>query len=111
MPITKTFVYLYTKGFVIKFNAMSNPTDSELEILNVLWQCGPSTVRFVNEQLNKEKNTGYTTTLKIMQIMKEKGLVIRNEEARSHIYHPEVVKKDTQKPTTVYGRMVMSIWH
>ncbi len=76
---------------------MTNPTDSELEILNVLWQCGPSTVRFVNEQLNKEKQTGYTTTLKIMQIMNEKGLVSRDEELRSHVYHSKVVKQDTQK--------------
>lgn len=97
MDITKTFVYLCTNTFVLRDILMANPTDSELEILNVLWQCGPSTVRFVNEQLNKEKDTGYTTTLKIMQIMKEKGLVKRNEEARSHVYHPEVVKKDTQK--------------
>ena len=76
---------------------MANPTDSELEILNVLWQCGPSTVRFVNEQLNKEKQTGYTTTLKILQIMNEKGLVSRNEESRSHVYQAENVKEDTQK--------------
>ena len=76
---------------------MVTPTGSELEILNVLWQCGPSTVRFVNEQLNKEKQTGYTTTLKIMQIMNEKGLVSRNEESRSHVYQAENVKKDTQK--------------
>jgi len=76
---------------------MTNPTDSELEILNVLWQCGPSTVRFVNEQLNKEKQTGYTTTLKIMQIMNEKGLVTRDEELRSHVYHSKVVKQDAQK--------------
>ena len=78
---------------------MVTPTGSELEILNVLWQCGPSTVRFVNEQLNKEKQTGYTTTLKIMQIMNEKGLVSRNEESRSHVYQAENVKKDTQKTT------------
>ena len=76
---------------------MANPTDSELEILNVLWQCGPSTVRFVNEQLNKEKQTGYTTTLKILQIMNEKGLVSRNEESRSHVYQAENIKEDTQK--------------
>ena len=76
---------------------MANPTDSELEILNVLWQCGPSTVRFVNEQLNKEKQTGYTTTLKILQIMNEKGLVSRNEESRSHVYQAGNIKEDTQK--------------
>lgn len=61
------------------------PTESELEILAVLWENGPSTVRFVNDKLGKD--TGYTTTLKLMQIMHEKGLVERVAEGRSHIYH------------------------
>ncbi|CAN5443111.1 BlaI/MecI/CopY family transcriptional regulator [soil metagenome] len=62
------------------------PTDSELEILQVLWQNGHSTVRFVNEELNKRKVAGYTTTLKLMQIMLEKGIVVRDEENRTHVY-------------------------
>lgn len=73
------------------------PTDSELEILQVLWQNGPSTVRFVNEELNKSKEVGYTTTLKLMQIMLEKGIVIRNEENRTHIYTPNVSETAAQK--------------
>jgi predicted transcriptional regulator len=69
------------------------PSDSELIILQVLWQQGPSTVKEVNEQLSKEKPTGYTTTLKFMQIMYEKGLVDRTSEGakgRSHIYNAAV---------------------
>jgi len=73
------------------------PTDSELEILQVLWQHGPSTVRFVNEEMNKGKEIGYTTTLKIMQIMLEKGIVIRNEESRTHIYTPAISEDAAQK--------------
>ncbi len=62
------------------------PTDSELEVLNILWKYGSSTVRFVNEKLNEQRPVGYTTTLKIMQIMLEKKLVLRDEGERSHIY-------------------------
>lgn len=64
------------------------PTDSELEILQILWDRGPSTVREVNNQINREKNAGYTTTLKIMQIMTEKGLLSREKDSRTHIYTP-----------------------
>lgn len=62
------------------------PTNSELEILQVLWDQGPSSVRIVNEELNKKKDSGYTTTLKLMQIMTEKGLTSRDTSARTHIY-------------------------
>lgn len=68
------------------------PTDSELEILHILWQQGPSTVRSVNDRLNEDRKAGdkeaagYTTTLKFMQIMLEKGLVTRTEEGRVHTY-------------------------
>jgi BlaI family transcriptional regulator, penicillinase repressor len=62
------------------------PTDSELEILQVLWQLGPGTVRSINDRLNEQREVGYTTTLKIMQIMHEKGLVTRMEDSRSHVY-------------------------
>jgi predicted transcriptional regulator len=73
------------------------PTDSELEILQLLWQNGPSTVRFVNEELNKLKEVGYTTTLKLMQIMLEKGILIRNDESRTHIYTPAISEDAAQK--------------
>ena len=64
------------------------PTDSELEILQLLWKQGPSTVREVNDLLNndQDKNIGYTTTLKIMRIMFEKGLVTRDDSQRTHVY-------------------------
>ncbi|MFZ2900937.1 MAG: BlaI/MecI/CopY family transcriptional regulator [Saprospiraceae bacterium] len=73
------------------------PTESELEILQVLWEHGPSSVRFVNEQLSLKREVGYTTTLKLMQIMFEKGLVTRNTDQRSHIYASNVEEKETQK--------------
>ena len=66
---------------------LPEPTKSELEILQVLWQNGPSTVRFVNDQLNENKReVQYTSTLKLMQIMAEKGLVIRDESSMKHVY-------------------------
>ncbi len=74
----------------------NTPTDSELEILHVLWENGPSTVRFVNDHLNKKKEVGYTTTLKFMQIMTDKLLVRRNTESRTHIYEALVSESDTQ---------------
>jgi len=65
------------------------PTRSELEILQVLWKAGPSTVRFVNDQLNREKRTvQYTSTLKLMQIMVEKGILKRDESQMKHVYSP-----------------------
>ena len=81
------------------------PTDSELAILQVLWQNGPATVRAVNEALNAppppveppERPIGYTTTLKLLQLMTEKGLVTRDERQRSHIYAAAVAEERTQK--------------
>ncbi len=72
------------------------PTDAELEILQILWENGPCTVRFVNEQLNVKKRVGYTTTLKFMQIMTEKKMLGRNEKNRTHIYRPLIAKEETQ---------------
>lgn len=73
------------------------PTESELEILQILWQNGTATVRDVHEELSKTKDAGYTTTLKLMQIMHDKGLVKRDESMRTHIYQPAVNKERTQK--------------
>lgn len=73
------------------------PTDSELDILRVLWQRGPSTVREVYETLNEKRPTGYTTVLKLMQIMTEKELVRRNEEQRAHVYEARVPQEETQQ--------------
>lgn len=64
------------------------PTDAELEVMQVLWQQGPLTVREVNDALNRRRRVGYTTTLKIMQIMADKGLLERDTSNRSHVYMP-----------------------
>lgn len=73
------------------------PTQSELEILNILWAHGKASVRTVHEELSLTKDTGYTTTLKLMQIMFEKGLVSRDDSAKVHIYQPAVKKEKIQK--------------
>lgn len=72
------------------------PTESELDILSVLWENGPSTVRFVNDQISLKKPAGYTTTLKLMQIMHEKGMVDRVAEGRIHIYHAVARQEEMQ---------------
>ena len=81
------------------------PTDSELEILRVLWKYGPSTVRFVNEKLNEHREVGYTTTLKIMQIMIAKGMVEREMDGRTHIYSTITDMEVTQ------GQLVDKLMH
>ena len=73
------------------------PTDAELAILGVLWQRGPSTVRDVHEELNRDGKTGYTTILKLLQIMTEKGLVVRDETQRAHIYEASHSEQKTQR--------------
>jgi len=73
------------------------PTESELEILRILWERGPSTVREVHEVLEKIKDAGYTTTLKIMQIMHEKGLLQRDTSSKTHIYAAAVSQENTQR--------------
>lgn len=73
------------------------PTESELEILQILWQRDLATVRDVHEELAKIKDVGYTTTLKLMQIMHDKGLVKRDESMRTHVYQAAVNKEKTQK--------------
>ncbi len=87
---------------------LTKPTESELEILKILWESGPSTVRFVNGKLAIKKEVGYTTTLKLMQIMSEKGLVSRNEEDRTHIYSAISQEKETK--TLILDKMVDSIF-
>jgi BlaI family penicillinase repressor len=84
------------------------PTESELEILQVLWSKGTATVREVHEELSKTKEAGYTTTLKLMQIMHEKGLVKRDESIRTHVYQPAVNKERTQKH--LLSKMIDSVF-
>jgi predicted transcriptional regulator len=76
---------------------LPRPTDTELAILRVLWARGPSTVRHVHEALAEGRDTGYTTTLKIMQIMAEKGLVTRDESERTHVYSTKLTQDQTQR--------------
>lgn len=73
------------------------PTESELEILKILWNKENATVREVHEELSKNKDSGYTTTLKLLQIMFEKGLVTRDDSNKTHIYQPAVTRQKTQK--------------
>jgi predicted transcriptional regulator len=73
------------------------PTEAELEILRVLWERGPSTVRQVHEVLAAARDTGYTTTLKLMQIMADKALVTRDESTRTHVYTARVSQETTQR--------------
>jgi BlaI family penicillinase repressor len=75
-------------------NKPLDPTKSELEILQILWEIGPSTVREVNNELLKQKDVNYTTTLKLMQIMADKGILARDESQMKHVYR---VAEDEQK--------------
>ena len=76
---------------------LPRPTDSELAILRVLWDRGPSTVRVVHEALVDARETGYTTTLKLMQIMADKGLVTRDATERTHVYTARLTQDQTQR--------------
>jgi BlaI family penicillinase repressor len=73
------------------------PTESELEILQVIWKKSECTVRDVHEELAKNKESGYTTTLKLMQIMHEKGLVERNTDAKTHLYKAVITRGEAQQ--------------
>ncbi len=77
-------------------NSNIKPTEAELTLLNVLWKVGPATVRQVHDMVSKTQKTGYTTVLKILQIMHEKALVIRDESNRAHVYAPANSETFTQ---------------
>ena len=89
-------------------NKQIKPTESELEILQVLWDKGQATVREVHEELSAIKDSGYTTTLKLMQIMFEKGIVKRDDSSKTHIYQANVSRENTQKQ--LVGKMVNSLF-
>jgi predicted transcriptional regulator len=84
------------------------PTEKELEILKVLWAKGPSTVRQVNDEINKQQETGYTTTLKLMQIMTDKGLLVRDDSEFKHVYKPAVTAESTEKQ--IVGEMLDKVF-
>ena len=73
------------------------PTDAELAILRVLWERGPSTVRQVHDVLSAEREFAYTTTLKLLQLMTEKGVTVREEDGRVHLYRARVAQEETQR--------------
>ena len=85
------------EGTTLARRNLPRPTDAELAILRVLWERGPSTVRDVTDALQATRGTGYTTALKLMQIMTEKGLVQRDDSHRTHVYQAVAAPEDTQK--------------
>lgn len=89
-------------------NKQIEPTKSELEILQVLWEMGPSTVRSVNDELLKQKDVNYTTTLKLMQIMADKGILQRDESQMKHIY--SVVEEEQKTKAHLLDKFVESMY-
>jgi len=89
-------------------NSIPEPTRAELEILQVLWEFGPSTVRFVNDKLNEQRDVNYTSTLKQMQIMAEKGILKRDESQMKHIYIP--VEAETKTKDQLLSRFVNTLY-
>ena len=89
--------------------ALPKPTEGELAILRVLWRRGASTVREVLEDFNQTQETGYTTVLKMMQIMTEKGLLDRDDRDRTHVYSPRVAEEETQKQ--LLGDLLQRAFH
>jgi predicted transcriptional regulator len=87
---------------------LQKPTASELEILRVLWERGPSTVREVHESLREKKDLGYTTVLKLLQIMTAKGSVRRNEDHRAHVY--EVCQPATETKRQLVGDVLQRVF-
>jgi len=99
------FVYICYETFRI----MSlRPTESELEIMQILWELGPLTVRQVNDLLNEQRRVGYTTTLKIMQIMTDKGILTRDTDLRSHVYSPTILPDEVQ--TTIIDHILKTVF-
>lgn len=84
------------------------PTESELSILKILWDKGQASVREVHETLSEHKISGYTTTLKLMQIMFEKGIVSRDASSKVHIYRPNISKENTQQQ--LVGKMITNLF-
>jgi predicted transcriptional regulator len=84
------------------------PTDAELEIMHLLWKKGSLTVRQINDLLNKQRQVGYTTTLKTMQIMTEKGFLTRDTDHRSHVYTPTLAPEEVQ--ASVLDHMLKTVF-
>ena len=106
MTTTNRFVFSNPVSLMKKSRA--KPTDAELAILRVLWQRGPSTVREVWDQISPTQKTGYTTVLKLLQIMLEKGLVKRDATSRSHVYEATATEDQTQRQ--VVGQLLERVF-
>lgn len=104
---TKNFLPLILSNMEDQ-NKRVEPTKSELEILQVLWEKGPSTVRAVNDELLKAKDINYTTTLKLMQIMTDKGILKRDESQMKHIYH--VAEEEQKTKDHLLDRFIDSVY-
>ena len=78
------------------YQEFPQPTDGELDVLRFLWDNGPSTVKQVHEAINQKKTVGYTTTLKVMQVMHERGLLVRDDSKYRHVYTPALPEEKTQ---------------
>ncbi len=90
-------ILAYEKYRIMSNNKNLKPTESELGILQILWEKETATVREVHDELSRNKDSGYTTTLKLLQIMFEKKLVTRDDSNKTHIYKPAISKERTQK--------------
>ena len=84
------------------------PTKAELEILQVLWEHGPNTVRFVNDRLNEQRDVNYTSTLKQMQIMADKGILTRDETQMKHVYH--TVEEEQKTKDNLLNKFIDSVY-
>ena len=85
------------------------PTRAELEVLQLIWEYGPSTVRFINDKLNESRKVNYTTTLRVMQIMSDKGILLRDESDVKHIYRP--AEEENKTKTYLVDRFVNTLFN
>jgi BlaI family transcriptional regulator, penicillinase repressor len=86
----------YTVRIMKQHGTLPRPTEGELELLRILWERGPSTVRDVHQEISAKRAVGYTSVLKLLQIMTEKGLVEREESGKAHVYRPAATQNETQ---------------
>ena len=95
--LTSTNLFVYGPDHETNSLALPRPTEGELELLRILWERGPSTVRDIHQdQISRTRPLGYTSVLKLLQIMTDKGLVEREESGKAHIYHPAASQNETQ---------------
>jgi BlaI family transcriptional regulator, penicillinase repressor len=100
--------YIFVRRNSYKIKMEIKPTESELEILQVIWKKGQCTVRDVHEELAKNKDAGYTTTLKLMQIMHDKGLVERDTTAKTHLYKAVITREQAQQ--TALDKIISTVF-